>query len=520
MALGAVSAVDPRISSGAAGRAEIAVFALLAACCAVVYLDIAGVALDDMYIYFRVARNWADGSGPVFNPHDHLFVTTSPAWLALLTAALLLVPAIDILTVAQALFTALLLGASLFLFLILRPRFPVAAALAPVAVFFAPAMPSLCGHDTALALCTGLALIWCAQQRRLGAAAVAAALFYLARGEGAAFGLAVLLYLVIAPDRSVAGMRRRLRAAWPGLVLAGALVGAWHVYYFSTFGGIFPDTLQAKMLQGHSRSFSKVHPYFYRHYLAAFSVVAVPVIVWGLYLCLRRVPLLFAWPVIHLAALYAVGVAYYHWYYYPVELVLLVAGALVIDQIVHTVRRRAGLAQRPIGLPSLALAAVALAGLVKPVAYAAVNGAPDVYRRVLAGAAIWPHGSDVRRETYREIARWINDAITGARRPTVLSVEVGLFGFWLPRVDLYDVVGLTYPARAVADLHDWPRIAARLQPDLIVYSAAALPETLDFGPVEGGGALRYRRVYVPRAGLPDIAVYCRDGAVAVTCAAP
>ena len=47
-------------------------------------------------------------------------------------------------------------------------------------------------------------------------------------------------------------------------------------------------------------------------------------------------------------------------------------------------------------------------------------------------------------------------------------------------------------------------------------NVSALPETLAFG--QGDGALRYRRAYVPRAGLPDIAVYCRDGSAAVTCA--
>src|SRR6202044_3184481 len=117
-----------------------------------------------------------------------------------------------------------------------------------------------------------------------------------------------------------------------GLAIGAALVGAWHVFYFSAFGQIFPDTLHAKMLQGQSKFFSKVHPYFYRHYLSAFSVVVVPVAAYGLYVGFRRLPMLFAWPVVHMAALYAVGVAYYHWYYYPVELVLLVSVALAIDQ--------------------------------------------------------------------------------------------------------------------------------------------------------------------------------------------
>ena len=45
---------------------------------------------DDAYISFKVADNLASGFGMVFNPHEHIYVSTSPLWVLLLAAARLL----------------------------------------------------------------------------------------------------------------------------------------------------------------------------------------------------------------------------------------------------------------------------------------------------------------------------------------------------------------------------------------------------------------------------------------------
>ena len=43
--------------------------------------------VDDAYITFRYAENWAAGEGPVYNPGEWVEGYTSVAWLALLTIA-------------------------------------------------------------------------------------------------------------------------------------------------------------------------------------------------------------------------------------------------------------------------------------------------------------------------------------------------------------------------------------------------------------------------------------------------
>jgi arabinofuranosyltransferase len=66
-----------------------------------------GLATDDTYIHLRIARNWAMGEGPVFNPGEHVEASSSPAWLALLTIGFRLgVPAFTLLTALEILCAA------------------------------------------------------------------------------------------------------------------------------------------------------------------------------------------------------------------------------------------------------------------------------------------------------------------------------------------------------------------------------------------------------------------------------
>ena len=58
-----------------------------------------------------------------------------------------------------------LVAACVPLHLLLAPRFPLAATMAPLAVFSAPSVVSSCGYDTNFATASGL---WLLQARRAG----------------------------------------------------------------------------------------------------------------------------------------------------------------------------------------------------------------------------------------------------------------------------------------------------------------------------------------------------------------
>lgn len=61
---------------------------LITALTALAWHVLRGTDVDDSWIHLRVARNWAEGLGPVFNAGEHVEVSTSPAWLTMLAAGI------------------------------------------------------------------------------------------------------------------------------------------------------------------------------------------------------------------------------------------------------------------------------------------------------------------------------------------------------------------------------------------------------------------------------------------------
>ena len=66
-----------------------------------------GLSTDDAHIHLRIARNWASGFGPVFNPGERVEASSSPTWLVLLTLGFRAgVPALALLTTLELLAAA------------------------------------------------------------------------------------------------------------------------------------------------------------------------------------------------------------------------------------------------------------------------------------------------------------------------------------------------------------------------------------------------------------------------------
>jgi hypothetical protein len=291
--------------------------------------------LDDTFIYLDLARNWLAGIGPRFRAGDQHLPATSPLWLAMLAATKLALPGLAWETVCRALYLAGLALAAVMLHLLLSRRHALAAAMAPIVVFWAPSVPSLCGHDTALATLVALLLLLARQRRHWRALPAFAALFYLARGEGAVFGAAVIASAALANGATRPAIAQQVRAMAPGLFAGGLLVAAWHGYLLVEFGKLLPSTLAAKVLQTQAGwpSFWSELPKWFWHglwspWLAA--ATAVPLLLHSRGLV--------AWVVVHCGFMAVAGVAAYHWYYYPLELVSAVAVLLGLDLIAGAAR--------------------------------------------------------------------------------------------------------------------------------------------------------------------------------------
>ncbi len=473
--------------------AQTAAFTALSLAGAAVFLRHTGVYLDDAYVYFRIVETLIATGRPVFNADDGFILATSPLWLMLLTAGKLVLPWLDLPRIAELGFVLLLLVASGALFALLRGRMPVLAVLAPVPVFFTPYLPTLAGHDTALALATGL-LLCLAFMRRSALFPLAAALFYLARGEGAILAIllgAVLLVEAVIQRRLWAFILQMLPAALAGLVL----VAGWHLWHAHLFGTLLPSTMATKQLQGDSgwTTFTAA----WRNHVGRFVDPSPTGIVTGLLALLgwgallRHVWPLAVWPLLHFGVYAGLGVAYYHWYYYSIDFALalcVVAGVAVAARVLA-----GALDDRARVRTALIAVAVALAVpvLIAPVR-TAVTGIYD----------------DPRFRLYARIVDAIQARSDGA--VTLLSHEIGIFGYLLPQAAVRDVVGLATPVTRKEELWDWESRAREFRPDFIAWPFER--SALRIHGADGPDWLVYAEAPVP--GTQGMTLYARVDDVA------
>jgi hypothetical protein len=466
---------------------------LLGSCA--VYWSASGVLLDDAYIYIRVARNLLAGHGPRFNTGDAHMPITGVGWLLVLVASKIAVPWASWVVLAKSLFVLLLAGASGFLYAVLAPRLPLAAVLAPLPVFFAPWMRLLCGHDVALALAAGVGLIWAFQSGRLVLLPIFAAACYMARGEGAVFAGLLLTAGLIRARASPEGRSIVRRMLFAGLA-AGIVVGAWHVYYASEFGALLPSTLSTKAMQAQG-PWPPFERYLGMHLERVVDRgVWIPFAALGALVAALIVPPLAVWPVVQFAALVAFGVAYYFWYYYPLDLFVGLSLIVGMSSVL-------GAAARGLRIPSRPLTAWALVVI-------AVGSGLAIFSSARPGPVRFDPAarSGVRYRAYSEIASWVADRVpaSAGSTPVVLSEEIGVFGFLLPGHRVLDTAGLAAPVEDPRDFFHWARFTKRFAPDVILKTWTDDVEGMVL-PGPGGGYLAFERSFRPSLDYHGVSVF-------------
>jgi len=471
------------------------------------------VTMDDSFIVFRVVDNWLGGGGPRFNPGDSHFIVTSPLWLGILTAAKAGLPGVAIPGIAHALVWLLLVVSSCMLFALLRDDFPIVSVLAPAAIFYTPSMASLAGHDTACALTSGLALLLSHRRDRPNALAIAAGLTYLARGEGAVLAAIVGGHYLLRAGFDAASVGRQIRRMGPGLAVSLICVGGWHAYYLAEFGALFPATLAAKIAQGSFAgsgvgdawtAFAVGLPdhlaliaggYGWALMIAGFAVLTIRC--WPLAL----------WPLSQVAIYAGLGVPYYHWYAFPVELVGVVAMWIGVEVAFR-------LAARLVGIPAsshpfAAAVVLGVAVVVVPCVRGPMVLLPGpVLPALRSVTAPDDPGVDLRFRTYQQIAARIRRDPDAANR-TLLASEIGILGYALPSLSVVDTVGLTDPAVPSGRFFDYHWHIEHFEPEyLVLFYGAADRERFAIA-LSDGRVIRYARTFVPPGGYRAAALFER-----------
>lgn len=436
---------------------------------------------DDAYITYRVARNLANGLGPVFNPGERVLSVTTPGYMLLLAA---LSPfSQDYVALGLALNgLALLATGALLIDLSRQPRRPELnwlAALVAVAVGLTfPLLSEAIGMETPLYLAALLAAFAAYQraiaapasdQRWLLTAAAAAAAAFLLRPDGLLAGLTLASHWLIT--------RRRL--PWPALGLGLLLSLPWVLFAWAYYGSPLPNTLAAKLTQGLDAAAPTWGPQLRvvaQGWAAAQPITALAALL-GLLIALLERPglrlLLLAWAGLYIGLHALLDVRGYFWYYAPLAPL---AGLLAGDGAVwllHTVDRQ--LHQPRFSshrnLILSAAAALLLATLLFPAALQASKLArrPELRQRELA-----------YQRTGQALAELCAASSGPANQPVGLA-EIGLIGY-LSDCRVVDFAGLVQPDLAhlqasAADKMIWA--IKRYAPPLVVLSGGeTFPHTV------------------------------------------
>jgi len=374
-----------------------------------------GFIFDDPFIFFRYARNLANGHGWVYNIGQPGYdAATSPLYVLILAAAYKL--GVNLVFASGLVFVGGLAGCACLTHATLaRLNHWWAGIAAACLIASSPWLFITRGMETALfigvfALCLYL---W-VSGATYGLGASLAALV-LIRPDGI-----VLVVLIIAAKWMIDRQPPRRT-----LIVGAVIAAIWAVYALVAVGSILPDTLAAKIAQGRSGFFGR--PFWKgvwwvpirQHFGIVEAIVTLLGIV-GIFIAAMRPELRLVLGVIA-AASAITFVAYslltvpdYTWYYAPLVYLSVILAALTIEEIGRLAsRHHVGL----VALPVVVVLILIVVGL-----NSTEKGPP--------------------RPGYEQAAVWINEHT--APSATVTSAEIGLLG-WYTNHPMKDYDGLLTP---------------------------------------------------------------------------
>lgn len=425
---------------------------------------------DDAFITFRMAGNFAAGTGFVYNPGEWHLGSTAALFGLLLGALGRLTGPAQIPAIAGWISSLAMLATAIALYALARARSraPDARACGLAAGIFYLASPIMFvtfGGEMPFLLALVAWAFVAVEHDRPMLAATLGALVAVTRPDGV-LALGMILATIALRGRRLPWREAVLAAA----VLLPFILLAWHAY-----GTPLPSTLGAKLAQRDSGLWTTFGRGLYgwlklflwndRGPNLGFAPVAPPTLwLWilagGLAIWRYRVywPLV-AWSVAFVGAYALLRVPFYHWYAAPAVPALAIAGGAGLCAAVRALgvllERTGGVRARPGPLAVAAVtAAVALLVSLKPLAALPRTSALNDNVRL-----------------YIETGRWL--AAHTPPRSVVGYYEIGYIGFYGER-PMIDALGLIDPSVAPAVVaHDWSRAFRQRRPDYILEKPGA-----------------------------------------------
>lgn len=276
------------------------------------------VTLDDAFIYFRVVENLLETGKPEFNIGDNYFVVTSALWTFMLALGKIMLPFLEIETIAKLFWFLSLVFASFFAYLTFIPFIKNWSCFIGIPFFLSPIICSMMGTEIALLYAATFATFWAYSRNKPVYIGIGLAVGYLARGEFILISLPLFLHLLVTRRKNKQPYTQFINYLLKISIVTLLLALIWHLYYYCTFHGFFPTTLKAKMIQGQSGLWKMypqhIWPYIKellddRTFLLIFAVIGMV-----------RQPYIFflmgSYTLLHSLIYFFLRVPHYPWYYY------------------------------------------------------------------------------------------------------------------------------------------------------------------------------------------------------------
>jgi hypothetical protein len=422
--------------------------------------------LDDSFITYRYARNFARGWGLVYNQGDAVLSTTAPLYALLLAAGSFILPDFHVL---GGLIGTLSIAAGGLLVVGLLPRRMqlVIRIWAGVVYLLSSALWLALGMETPLWIMLVLAAVWSAMRDHWLWAGLLIGLAVLTRPDAALPGaLLAVTALGVTLDRL--NTRRHPWLPLVGYVGMAALpIILFGVWAWSLYGSPLPATLGAKGAQavlGITGMGAFVTPWDGLRLILRSLMLQSPLyialgllVIFGLAGRMNGpVFIVVAWGALHLLAYMVMNVAPYRWYYAPLVPGMALLAAAGLD---YLVRR---LALRKVRFAPYVVGAIAVFPLLAQAqTFTRIEdqiqngGPPDVMLPIVDWKA------------YQDVGEWLRDQTPPNARVGV--AEVGQVGFYADRW-MTDYLGLLQPDVASmirrGDLYSW---LAGYAPDYLVF---------------------------------------------------
>lgn len=425
---------------------------------------------DDAFITFRYAANVASGQGFVYNPGERVLGTTTPLLTLLLAGAEVL--GLDaawvgrwLCLLASALCCSLLWYA---VWLSTGSAMGGAAGAALLALSGSQAQIGTSGMEAPLMGALMLGSYLCLQTGRHVLAGLLIGLVALTRPEGLAWLLPAIVFLRTGKRRSV-----------PALAVALLLPAAWLAFAWLYFGSPVPQSMLAKIAQGHAVAGDVVAtagallgPLGPVSLLGGFCIAGIWLAARGR--LLLTVPLVFC---AGFLCAYALGrPMLYPWYCGPLDVAASLVIGTVMGHVAEWTRRQSAAASRRgliVGVPAAAAFALLLSGRTG-----------DHYGLLTRKLPPEPH---------RQLAQWLSEHTRTGE--TILVGDVGYVGYYNLERRVVDYCGLVW--RAPADLlrgamgpdmgaRRVTSVVAALQPDILAVHISNAPDAPPAGYTQSG----------------------------------